>query len=87
MQLSVSHFCEAIAAVYRFAFGGLERNFAFLAAFCANCGEVLSLSLACVLSCISASFASLGFVLEALFCIEFLFTGGENEFVSAIFAH
>ena len=76
--------CKALAAVYRSVAGGLEGNLSFLAASCANSGEELSLRLSGVLSCIAASFASLGLVLEALLCIEFLLACGENKFSAAI---
>ena len=36
---------------------------------------------------LTASLAAGGFVFEALLRVEFLFTGGENEFLSTIFAN
>ena len=78
--------CEALAAVYRSVAGGLERNLSFLAASSANGGEHLTLSLGCVLACITACLASLGLVLEALLCVEFLLACGEYELVAALFA-
>lgn len=78
--------CEALAAVYGSVAGGLERNFCFLAASSANGGEHLTLSLGCVLACVTACLASLGLVLEALLCVEFLLTCGEYELVAALFA-
>ena len=74
----------AFAAVYRSVVRGLEGNLCFLATLCTSGCKELSGSLACVLSCVTAGFASLGLVLEAAFCIEFLFTCGENEFCAAI---
>ena len=78
--------CEALAAVYRSVAGGLERNLSFLAASSANGGEHLTLSLACALACVTACLASLGLVLEALLCVEFLLACGEYELVAALFA-
>jgi hypothetical protein len=85
-RLRVSLFCEAVAAVYRSVVRGLEGNLSFAAAFSANCGEHFSGSLGSLFSCVSASLAALGFVLEAAFSVEFLFACGKNEFVAAIFA-
>ncbi len=78
---------EASTAVYRSVSAGLERNFSFLAALSASGGEHLSCCFACILSCCTAFLASLGFVLESLLCVEFLFSCGENEFFTAIFAN
>jgi hypothetical protein len=74
----------AFAAVYRSVVRGLEGNLCFLATLCTSGCKEFSGSLACVLSCVTAGFASLGLVLETAFCIEFLFTCGENEFCAAI---
>ena len=78
--------CKALAAVYGSVAGRLERNFCFLAASCADGSEHLTLGLACVLACVTACLASLGLVLEALLCVEFLLTCGEYELVAALFA-
>jgi hypothetical protein len=86
LLLCVFSLGEAIAAVNRAIFSGLEGNLAFCTAVCANCIiEGLSAS-GSSLACVTASFASLGLILEALFCIEFLLTGGEHKLVAAIFA-
>ena len=52
-------------------------------------GEEFSLALgrAAVLSQIPASSASLRLVLESLFGVEFLLTGGENELSTTVFAY
>ena len=84
--LLLLHSCIAVAAVYGSVAVGLEGNLSFFTAVSACGGEEFSCGLCSVLSCIAAGFASLGLVLEAFFCIEFLFTGCENEFVTAIFA-
>ena len=84
--LRVSLFCEAFAAVYRSVVGGLEGDLRFAAAFSANCGEHFLGSTGSLLSCISASLAALGLVLEAAFCVEFLFACGKYKFVAAILA-
>ena len=39
-----------------------------------------------VLASVTAGLAALGLILEALFRIEFLLTGGENELCAALFA-
>jgi hypothetical protein len=82
---SVFSLCETIAAVNRAIFGGLEGNLAFRSTISANCiVEGLSASGGSFAS-ITASLASLGFVLEALFCVELLLTCGEHKLVPAIF--
>ena len=78
---------ETIAAVDRTVFAGLEGNLGFLAAGSADGGEHFTLGLGGVLAGVTASFASLGLVLETLFSIEFLLTGGEHKFLAAFFAH
>ena len=87
-SLLLLHCCEAFGAVYRSVVAGLEGNLSFLTALSANSGKEFSfLTFAgCVLSLVAACLASLGFVLEALFCVEFLFTGGEYEFVATFLA-
>ena len=81
------HCCEAIAAINRAIAGGLEGNLCFFAAVSASGSEILSCLSGSVLLCVSAGFASLGFVLESFLGVEFLFTGGENEFVATFFAY
>ena len=76
---------ETIAAVYRAIFSGLEGNLAFCTAFCANCIIEGLCASGSSLACVAASFASLGLILEALFSIEFLLTGGEHKFITAVF--
>ena len=78
---------EAFAAVNRSVARGLEGDLARLAAFSANGVEHLSGFAARILSLVTARLASLGLVLEALLRVEFLFTGGENEFVAAFLAY
>ena len=87
ISLLLLHSCEALAAVYGSVAGGLERNLCFLAALSAHGGVHLSLCSGSVLSCVTASLASLGLVLEAFFSIELLLTCSENEFLSAILAN
>jgi hypothetical protein len=50
-------------------------------------GEILSGSTAGVLLGVAASLAALGLVLEALFLVELLLTGGEHKFVAAFLAY
>ena len=80
---------EAVTAVHRAVSAGLEGNLGFAAAAIADHGEhgpgsiaVAVLGLAGVTACLAAA----GLILEALFSVEFLFAGGEDEFVSAVTA-
>ena len=84
IRLLLLHSCEAFGAVYRSVVAGLEGNLSFLTALSTYSGKHFSfLTFAgSILSLVAACLASLGFVLEALFCVEFLFTSGENEFVA-----
>jgi len=81
------HSCIALAAVYGSVVGRLERNLCFLTALCANGREKLLLRSGCVLSCVSASLASLRLVLESSFSVEFLFASRECEFSAAFLAY
>jgi hypothetical protein len=85
--LLLFHFCVAVAAINRSVVAGLEGNLCFFATTSASSGEKFSCGLACVLLSGTAGFASLGFVLETFFCVKFLFTCGEYEFVAAILAY
>ena len=85
-SLFLLHFSVAFAAVHRSVVAGLERNQCLFTALETSGGEEFSLGLASVFALITASLASLRLILEALFCIEFLFTGSENELVSAVLA-
>ena len=89
VRLLLLHSCEAFRAVYRSVVAGLEGNLSFLTALSANRGKHVSfLTFAGrVLSLVAACLASLGFGLEALFCVEFLFACGEYEFVASILAY
>ena len=89
MRLFGLHLGEALAAVNRAIFTGSEGNAGFLAAGSADSGEHLSLGLgsAAVLAGVTAVSASLGLVLKASFSVELLLTGGENEFLAAVFAY
>jgi len=87
LQLS-SSVCEAIAAVDGAVAAGLERNLAFLAALGAGCiihGALGAGSL--TLAGSTAGLAALGLILEAALCVEFLFTSGEDELLTAILAN
>ena len=85
-ELLASLLSEALAAVYRSVFLGLERNLCYAAAHCTGSVKECSGTLTGVLSCVAASLASLGLVYEALLCIEFLFAGGEYEISAAVLA-
>ena len=82
-----AHLSEALAAVYGTVGLGLEGNLCLAAATGASSGEELTGATGGVLASITASLAALGLVLEAALCVEFLLTGGENEFVAALFAN
>ena len=76
------HASEAVAAVDGTIGLRLKGNTSFAAAGSAGRGEVLSGATGRGLAGIAASLAALGLVLEASFCVEFLLTGGENEFLA-----
>ena len=82
----MTHSRVAGAAVHRSVVAGLEGDFRLAAALCADAGEQLSLALSAVFLGGAALFAELRLVLEALFSVEFLLTGGEHELVAALFA-
>ena len=81
--------CKAVAAIDGLVGLGFERNFGGSAAFCADCVVHYAAGLAagCGLAVPSARFAASGCVVKTLFCIEFLFTCGESEFLAAILAN
>jgi len=84
---SVTASCgKAFTAVNGLAFGRIEGHFASFSAVSADSIKHLSGASRSGLACIAAGFASLGLVLEALLCIEFLLTGGEHEIIAAFFA-
>jgi hypothetical protein len=66
---------------------GLERNSGFATATGTDTGEELTGTTGSILASVTAGLAALGLVLEATLCVEFLLTGGENEFVAAHFAN
>ena len=78
---------KAIAAVDRAVGLGLKRHASLAAASSAGSREVLTGSASGVLASVTAGLAALGLILEAALLIEFLLTGGENEFVAALFAY
>ena len=82
-----AHLSEALAAVYGTVGLGLEGNLCLTAATGAGSSEELTGATGAVLASVTASLAALGLVLEAALCVEFLLTGGENEFVAALFAN
>jgi hypothetical protein len=78
---------EAIAAVNRTVFSGLEGNLRLAAATGADGREHFSLVCAAIFSGLTAGLASLGLIRKALFRVEFLFAGGEDKLAAAIFAN
>ena len=88
LQLAfASHLGEALAAEHGTVGLGLEGNLCLAAAVCAGSSEELTGATGAVLASVTASLAALGLVLEAALSVEFLLTGGENEFVAALFAN
>ena len=83
----VTHLSEALAAENGTIGLGLEGHLCLTAATGASSGEELTGATGVVLASVTASLAALGLVLEAALCVEFLLTGGENEFVAALFAN
>ena len=83
----LSHLRKALAAVDRTVGFRLKGNFGLSAAGCTDSSEELPGTTGCILSCVTASFAALGLVLEAALSVEFLFTGGENELFTTLFAN
>ena len=82
-----AHLSEALAAVHRAVRLGLEGNLCLAAATGAGSSEELTGATGACLTGIAAGLAALGLILEAALCVEFLLTGGENEFVAALFAN
>ena len=83
----VTHLSEALAAEHGTVGLGLEGHLGLTTAAGAGSGEELTGTTGSVLASVTASLAALGLVLEAALCVEFLLTGGENEFVAALFAN
>ena len=87
-QLAFSlHLSEALAAEYGTIGLGLKGNLCLATATGASSSEEFTGATGAVLASVTASLAALGLVLEAALCVEFLLTGGENEFVAALFAN
>jgi hypothetical protein len=87
LLLLSTHLSKALAAVYRTVGLGLEGNLCLATATCAGSSEELTGATGAVLASVTAGLAALGLILEAALCVEFLLTGGENEFVAALFAN
>ena len=88
LQLAVgAHLSEALAAVHGTVSLGLEGNLCLAAAACAGSSEKFTGATCVVLASVTASLAALGLILEAALSIEFLLTGGEGEFLAALFAN
>ena len=84
------HCCEALAAINRAIFARNKRNLSGLTAVSAN--GIVHLT-RCTsgrpagFASSAAGFAAGRFVLETLFCVEFLLTGGEHELSATVFAN
>ena len=76
---------KAIVAINRLIGLGNEGNCGGVAAFSAN-RVIRNLFPGLSSALCSAFFAACGVVLKAFFCVKFLFTGGEYEFLTAILA-
>ena len=83
----LAHTSEAVAAVDGTIGLGLEGNLSLAAAGSAGSGEILTGATGSSLASITASLAALGLILEPALGVELLLTGGENEFVAALFAN
>ena len=81
------HLCKAIAAIDGAVGLGFKGNSCFLAASSADCGEIFAGAVGGVFTSIAAGLAALRLVLETTFGIEFLLTGGENEFLATALAN
>ena len=84
-------FTETITAINGAVIAGLKGNFAGFATFGANGVEHLALAALAATApvCfagIAAIFATLGFIGETFFSVEFLLIGGENELGATVFA-
>ena len=80
---------ETVAAVHGTISAGLERNLGLTSAAITDHSEHLpgSASVAVLgFAGVTAGFAPTGFILEALFGVEFLFAGRKNEFVATVTA-
>jgi len=80
---------EALQAKNRSAFHWFEGYFSIGSALGTNSGEHLAGSpgSTIVASVLSAFPATLGFIFETLFLVEFLFTNGEYEFLATILTY
>ena len=80
------HLGKTLAAVNRSVGLGLEGYFGLLATCSTSSGKILSRSAACILTGITAVFASLRLVHEAALGVKLLLTGCEDEIFPALFA-
>lgn len=78
---------ETCAAVDGPVILGYKRDLGGGAALCAHGGVHFALAAALVLAAVAAVFATHRLVLEALLCVEFLFTNGEDEISATILAN
>jgi hypothetical protein len=88
-MFSAPALCKAFAAIDGLVGLGLKGDLSGTAALCADGVEHYALTavVAGGLAVVPACFAAGGFVPEALFGVELLLTGGENEFGAAILAN
>ena len=81
------HLSEALAAINGTVGLGLEGNLCLAAAGSAGSSEELTGATGSILASVTAGLATLGLILEAALCVELLLTGGENEFLTTLFAN
>lgn len=78
---------KAVAAVYWSAISRLERHLGLGAAFSTDSSVHFTISASALTALAgTAVIAATGLIGEALLCVEFLFSCGENEFASAVTA-
>jgi hypothetical protein len=80
---------EALQAVDRSSFYGLERHFRVGSTLSTNSSKHLAWcsGTTVITSVLSAILATLGFIFETLLLIEFLLTNGEYELLATILTH
>ncbi len=73
----------ALAATSTSVLVGLKGNLCNTTTIYAYCLIKLAFATGSILTCVTASFATLGLIYKAFFSIKFLFACGESEFIAA----